>query len=70
MNTWDQQIFRLVTNNSKGTALSLLSLFCFCVTNIKYIMYNVQDYIVLHNKAVGPVICEGWHFTLMQKTPA
>jgi hypothetical protein len=31
------------------------------------IMYNVQDYSVLYNKAVLPVICEGWHCTLMWK---
>ena len=37
----------------------------FCVMKIKYIMYNVQDYRVLYNKAVSPVIFEGWHFTYM-----
>ena len=26
-------------------------------------MCNVQDYSVLYNKVVSPVICEGWHFT-------
>jgi hypothetical protein len=30
----------------------------FCVTKIKYIMQNVQDYSVLYNNAVRPVICE------------
>ena len=37
------------------------------VTKIKYIMYNAQDYRVLYNKAVRPVICEGWHLTHMWK---
>ena len=26
---------------------------------LKYIMYNVQDYNVLYNSAVHPVVCEG-----------
>ena len=30
--------------------------------------YNVQDYSVLYNIAVHPVICEGCHFTYMWKT--
>jgi len=30
----------------------------FCVTKIKYIMYNVQDYSCLCNDAVRSVICE------------
>ena len=29
----------------------------------KYIMYNVQDYTVLYDNAVFPVLYEGWHFT-------
>ena len=33
-----------------------------CVTKIKYIMYNVQDYIVLYKHTVRPVLCEVWHF--------
>jgi hypothetical protein len=41
-----------------------------CVVKIKYIMYNVQDNSVLYNNDVRPVICEGWHFTLMWKTLA
>ena len=28
-------------------------------------MCNIQDYSVLYNKAVLPVICEAWHFTHM-----
>jgi len=28
---------------------------------IKYIMYNVQDYAVLHD-TVCSVTCRGWHF--------
>ena len=35
----------------------------FCVTPIKYIMYNVQDYNVIYNNVICPVICDGWHFT-------
>ena len=35
------------------------------VMKIKYIMYNVQDYSILHNNDVYPVIYEGWHFTYM-----
>ena len=31
-------------------------------------MYNVQDYSILYNKVVHPVICEGWHFTHAWKT--
>jgi len=27
-----------------------------------------QDYRVLYNNAVRPVICEGWHYTHMRKT--
>jgi len=27
-------------------------------------MYNVQEYIVLYNNAIPPVICDGWHFLL------
>jgi len=26
---------------------------------------DLQDYSVLYNDVVRPVICEGWHFTLM-----
>jgi hypothetical protein len=37
------------------------------VTYIKYIIFNVQDYSVLDNNAVRPVIREGWHFTHMWK---
>ena len=33
----------------------------FCVTKIKYIMYNVQDSSVFYNDAVRQVICEGWN---------
>ena len=29
-----------------------------CVTEITYIMYNVQDYSVLYNNADRPVICQ------------
>jgi hypothetical protein len=35
---------------------------------LKYIMYNVQDYNVLYNSAVHPVVCEGWHVTHMWNT--
>ena len=42
----------------------------FCVTNIKYIMHNVQYYSVHQNNAVRQVICEGWHFTHMLKALA
>ena len=42
----------------------------FCVTKIKYIMYNVQDYSVLYNYAVRPVICEDWDFTHIWKALA
>ena len=35
------------------------------VRNIKYIMYNVENYSVLYNAAVRLVICEGWHFIHM-----
>ena len=42
----------------------------FCVMKIKYIIYNVQDYSVLYNNAVRPVIYEGWHFIYMWKTLA
>ena len=31
------------------------------------IIYNVQDYSVLYNNSVLPVICECWHFTLVWK---
>ena len=31
-------------------------------------MYNVQDYSILYNKVVHPVICEGCHFTHAWKT--
>ena len=41
-----------------------------CVTKIKYIMHNVQDYSVLYDNAVRPAICEGWHFTRMWKSLA
>ena len=37
------------------------------VLKIEYIMYNVQDYIVLYNNTLCPVISEGWHFTFMWK---
>jgi len=30
-------------------------------------MYNVQDYSVLYNNAVRPVICESWNYTDMWK---
>jgi hypothetical protein len=30
-------------------------------------MYSVQDYSVLYNDAVGPVICGDWHDTHMLK---
>ena len=36
-------------------------------TEIKYIMYNVQDYSILCENAVRPVIWERWHFTHMWK---
>ena len=42
----------------------------FCVTEIKYIVLNVQDYSVLYNNAVRPVLCECWHFTHMWKAIA
>ena len=32
-----------------------------CVTKNKYSMFNVQDYIVLYNNVVLPIICEAWH---------
>jgi hypothetical protein len=32
-----------------------------CVTKIKYSIFNVQDYIVLYNNVVLPIICEVWH---------
>jgi hypothetical protein len=35
---------------------------------IKYIMYNVQDYSVLYNNVVQPVMCEDWYFTHTGKT--
>jgi hypothetical protein len=31
-------------------------------------MYNVQDYIILYDNAVRPVISESWRFTHMLKT--
>ena len=37
---------------------------------LHYVMYNVQDYGVLYDNAVRPVICEDWHFTHVWKTPA
>ena len=30
-------------------------------------MYNVQDYSILYNSVVRPVICQGWHFAQMWK---
>ena len=42
----------------------------FCVSYIKYIIYNVQDYSVLYNNAVRPVICESKRLTYMWKTLA
>ena len=33
-------------------------------------MYNVQDYSVLYNYAVRPVICEDWDFTHIWKALA
>jgi hypothetical protein len=33
-------------------------------------MYNVQDYNVIYNSGVRPVINDGWHFTHMWKTQA
>jgi len=30
-------------------------------------MYNAQDYRVLYNKTVRPVICECWYLTHMWK---
>ena len=39
-----------------------------CVTKIKYSIVNVQDYIVLYNNVVLPIICEAWHFTQMWKS--
>jgi hypothetical protein len=30
-------------------------------------LYNVQDYRVLYNNTVHPVICESWHLTHMLK---
>jgi hypothetical protein len=30
-------------------------------------MYNVQDYIVLYEYAIRPVIYEGWRFAQMDK---
>ena len=41
-----------------------------CVTKVKYIMHNVQDYSVVYNKVFRPVLCEGWHFTHIWKTLA
>jgi hypothetical protein len=41
-----------------------------CVTKVKYIMHNVQDYSVVYNKVFRPVLCEGWHFTYIWKTLA
>jgi hypothetical protein len=34
----------------------------FCVTKIKYIMYNDQDYSDISHNVILPVVCEGWHF--------
>jgi len=39
----------------------------FCVTKIKFNMYDAKDYSVLYNSALRLVICEGWHFTDMWK---
>ena len=33
-------------------------------------LYNAQDYSVLYNKAVPPIICVGWHFIHMWKALA
>ena len=33
------------------------------ITAFTYIMYYVQDYSILYNKVVRPVLCEGSHFT-------
>ena len=38
--------------------------------NIEYIMYNVQNNILVHDNAVHLVVSEGWHFTHMWKTLA
>ena len=38
------------------------------VENNKELLHNVQDYSILYNKVVHPVICEGWHFTHAWKT--
>ena len=39
----------------------------FRLDRLHYIMYNVQDYSVLYNNNVLPIICEGLHFTYMWK---
>jgi hypothetical protein len=63
-------------DNGWGHRLSLIELNVisfifdnFCVTKIKYIAQNVEDYSV-HHYAVHLVICEGWHFTHTWKAPA
>jgi len=38
--------------------------------NIKYIMCDVQNNILVHDNAVRLVVSEGWHFTHMWKTLA
>jgi hypothetical protein len=42
----------------------------FCITKIKYIMYNVQHYSILYHNAVRVAICEGWQFTFLSETLA
>ena len=40
----------------------------FCVTKIKYSMYNIQDYSDISHIAVCPVVCKGWHFIQVENT--
>jgi hypothetical protein len=45
--------------------------FCdFLVTDIKYMLYSVQDYSLLNNNDVRSDICEDWHFNHMYKALA
>jgi hypothetical protein len=61
--SFDGIVCYLILNNGWCHQFSLEELIlhiCICVTDIKYIMYNVQDYSVLYYNAVRTVICEGW----------
>ena len=55
-----------ISNNWTTDAFIISNYFAY--TKIKYNIYNLQYYSFLYNNDVRPVICEGWHFTLMKKS--